>query len=130
MNFVTRAIKPIMLVSGLITCTMVYAAISPETMLQSMFGQSLAEPLAQMLVRNWAILITLVGAMLVYGAFHPQVRTLVLAVASISKCAFIGLVLGYGLNGAGAGMAIWLDAVFVLLFLDYLSADLWKRSDR
>ncbi len=121
MKLTTRTIKPVMLVSGLITCTMFFAVISPDTVLQSMFGQSLGEPLAQMLVRNWAILITLVGAMLIYGAFHPQMRTPILIVASISKVAFIGLVFSYGFTDAGAGTAIWLDVLFVVLFASYLA---------
>ncbi len=126
MNFMTSTIKPVMLISGMVTCTMLYAAISPEMALQSMFGksqfESLAGPLAELLVRNWAILITLVGAMLIYGALRPQVRALVLAVASISKGTFIGLVIGYGLSGAGAGTAIWIDGFFVVLFILFLAA--------
>jgi hypothetical protein len=121
MNIVTRAIKPVMLVSGIITCTMIYAAIAPEAALQSTFGEALSGPLAQLLVRNWAVLITLVGAMLIYGAFRPEVRNLVLLVASVSKIAFIGLVVGYGFSGSGAGIAIWLDAAFVILFATFLS---------
>ncbi len=50
------------------------------------------------------------------GAFRPEVRTLVLLVAIVSKVAFIGLVVAYGFTGSSAGMAIWLDAAFVILF--------------
>lgn len=116
MQFMTRAIKPVMLISGLITGTMIYAAIAPDAALQSMFGDALQGKLAQLLVRNWAILITLVGAMLIYGAFRPAVRNLVLLVAIVSKVAFIGLVVAYGFSGSSAGTAIWLDAAFVILF--------------
>ncbi len=120
MDIVTRAIKPVMLISGLITCPMIYAAIAPEAALQSTFGEALSGPLAQLLVRNWAILITLVGAMLIYGAFQPVVRNLVLLVASASKIAFIALVVAYGFSDTSAGAAIWLDAAFVILFAVFL----------
>ena len=47
-------------------------------------------------MRNWGALITLVGAMLIYGAFNPAMRPLVLTIAGLSKLIFIGLVLAYG----------------------------------
>ena len=91
-----RSIKWIMLVSGVLTCTMVYAAIAPRAMLQSTFGESLEGPLADLVVRNWGALIFIVGAMLIYGAFTPPVRPLVLIVAAASKSIFIALVLSHG----------------------------------
>ncbi len=115
-------IKWIMLVSGAMTCTMVYAAIRPQAMLQSTFGETVDGPLAELVVRNWGVLIFLVGAMLIYGAFNAAARPLVLTVAAVSKVAFIGLVLSNGdryLRGQ-AGMSILVDAVMVLLFVIYL----------
>jgi hypothetical protein len=122
MNPVANSIKPIMLVSGLLTCTMLYAAIAPETALQSTFGASLSGPLAEIVVRNWGILIFLVGAMLIYGAFKPQVRPLVLTIAGLSKLAFVGLVLSYGklYLGNQAGIAIAIDSLWVAIFAWYL----------
>ena len=81
MGFVARHIKWIMLVSGALTCTMVHAAIAPQAALRYTFGETLEGPLAEIVVRNWGVLITLVGAMLMYGAINPQVRTFVLAIA-------------------------------------------------
>ncbi len=51
------SIKWIMIVSGLLTCTMVYAVIAPQAMLQSTFGETLEGPLALLIVRNWGALI-------------------------------------------------------------------------
>jgi hypothetical protein len=48
MSFVTRNIKWVMLVSGALTCTMVYAAIAPEAALSSTFGETLDGPLAEL----------------------------------------------------------------------------------
>ena len=122
MNIVTANIKWIMLVSGVLTCTMVYAAISPQAALRSTFGETLEGPLAEIVVRNWGALITLVGAMLVYGAFKPAVRPLALAVAGASKLVFIALVLSHGSRYLGhqAGIAIAVDLVWVVLFAIYL----------
>ena len=74
MNWILAKIKWVMLVSGLLTITMFYAAIAPQAALQSTFGETLEEPLASLIVRNWGVLIGLVGGMLLYGAFCPPVR--------------------------------------------------------
>ena len=95
MQWIAKALKWIMLVSGVLTCTMLYAAIDPQGALRQTFGTTLEGPLADIVVRNWGVLITLVGALLIYGAYRPASRPLVLTVAIVSKMAFIGLVLAY-----------------------------------
>ncbi len=122
MSIVTVSIKPVMLISGIATSTMLYAAFAPNAAMQSMFGQTLSGPLAELLVRNWAILITLVGLALIYGAFRPEARTTVLSIATLSKLAFIGLVLAYGFASTGAGISIAIDSAFVVAFLVYLAS--------
>ena len=99
MTVIVDKIKWIMLVAGVLTCTMIYAAIAPQAALRGTFGETLQGPLADIVVRNWGVLITLVGAMLIYGAYRPAVRPLVLMVAGLSKLVFIVL-------GAGARLAL------------------------
>jgi hypothetical protein len=122
MNWIVANIKWIMLVAGALTCTMIYAAIAPQAALRSTFGEALEGPLAEIVVRNWGALIALIGAMLLYGAYHPPVRPLVLGVAGTSKIVFIGLVLAHGGRYLGhqAAVAIAIDAVMVILFAIYL----------
>ena len=115
----SRGIKWIMLVSGVLTCTMVYAALAPQAMLRSTFGETLEGPLADLVVRNWGALIFLVGAMLIYGAFNPTVRPLVLVVAAASKVVFIALALSNGLARGQAAVSIPVDVVMVALYLAY-----------
>ena len=67
MNWIVSKMKWVMLVCGVLTCTMLYAAIAPHAALQSTFGDTLQGPLAEIIVRNWGMLITLVGAMLIQG---------------------------------------------------------------
>ena len=122
MGFVTRFIKPIMIISGGLTLTMLYAALAPQAALTSMFGDTLSGPLAEIVVRNWGALIAIGVATLIWGALAPAVRTLVLLTVGISKLVFIGLVLGFGrpyLSGQ-ACIAVGLDAICVLLFALYL----------
>lgn len=115
------AIKWIMLVSGVLTCTMLSAAIAPQKALTSTFGATLDGPVADIVVRSWGALVGLMGAMLIYGAFHPAVRNLALVVAGLSKVVFIGLLLTIGKPFLGrAGLPLGVDLVMVTLFLWYL----------
>lgn len=122
MRAIANGIKWIMLLSGAATCTMVYAAIAPQAALGVMFGETLEGPLAEILVRNWAVLVTLIGVMLIWGAFKSQVRFMALVLAGASKLAFIGLVLAYGRHylSQQAAIAIAIDLVWVVLFAWYL----------
>ena len=128
MSLIVAWMKGIMLVAGVLTCTMVYAVIAPQAALQSTFGDTLHGPLPEIVVRNWGALITLVGAMLLWGAFHPPSRPLVLAVAATSKIVYILLVVAQGTRylSQQANVGIAIDAVMVVLFVAYLVA---TRSD-
>ena len=124
MHWILTKIKWIMVVSGILTSTMVYPAIAPEAALQSTFGETLDGPLANIIVRNWGALIAMVGGMLMYGAFRPAVRGLVLVVAAASKAIFIALVLSEGTRylSQQAGIAVVVDSAMILLFAVYLLA--------
>jgi hypothetical protein len=122
MSFIASNIRWIMLLSGALTCTMAYAAIAPQAALLATFGETLQGPLAEVVVRNWGVLITLIGAMLIYGAFNPPVRSFALVIAAASKLAFAALVLWQGgrFLGHQAGVAIVIDLVWVVIFASYL----------
>lgn len=122
MTWIVANIRWIMILSGVLTSTMFYAAIAPEAALQSTFGETLSGPLARIVVRNWGALIGLVGLMMIYGALNPAVRPLVLIVAGASKAIFVALVLSHGGRylGSQAGVAIAIDAVMIALFAWYL----------
>lgn len=120
-RLIDNHIKWIMLISGLITCSMVFAFIAPQMALEWTFGQSLQGPLAEIVVRSWGAVITLIGAMLIFGAFRPEHRSLVLVVATVSKLIFVGLVLSIGTQFLGkAGVTIVFDGVIAVIFVLYL----------
>lgn len=124
MAAIVANIRWVMILSGVLTFTMVHAAFAPQAALSSMFGETLQGPLADIIVRSWGALIAIVGAMLIYGAFHPPSRPLVLIVAAVSKAIFIGLVLSEGRRYLGhqAVVAVAVDSVMVVLFAWYLLA--------
>lgn len=122
MGFVVSSISWIMLVSGFLTLTMIYAAIAPQAALKATFGETIEGPLAEIIVRNWGALIAIVGGMLIYGVYDPPLRPLILAVAGASKVIFIALVVSQGGRylRRQAGVAVAIDLVMVALFAVYL----------
>ena len=124
MAWITGNIQWIMIVSGVLTFSMVYAAIAPKAALNAVLGEGVEGPAADIVVRNWGALIALVGAMLIYGAFDPPGQPFILVVAGVSKLIFIGLVLGFGSPGARrkAAPALAIDAVMIVLFAWFLLA--------
>jgi hypothetical protein len=130
MRFFLSNFKWVMLLSGLLTCSMFLALVSPQTSLKSNFGEQLEGPVANIIVRNWGALIGLVGIMLIYGAFAVAVRRFVLVIAATSKLIFIILILSLGKEylGFGAGTAVFADAIMIALFIAYLLLSSPKRS--
>ena len=122
MSWIVANIHRLMRVSGVLTLTMVYAAIAPEAALRSTFGESVTGPVADVVVRNWGALIALMGALLIYGARKPAVRPLALTMAGVSKAIFAALVLSHGgrFLGYQAGIAVIIDLMWVLVFGAYL----------
>lgn len=122
MAFVVANIKWIMLVSGLLTCSMITALFAPHDAMLSIFGEHLEGPAAELVVRNWGALIALSGAILVYGAFRPPVRSLALTFAGAGKIVFLALVLAQGdrFLSHQAGFAVAADSLMVVLYAAYL----------
>ena len=127
MGFFVSNFKWVMLISGLLTCTMFLGLISPQASLKSNFGVTLEGSVAEIIVRNWAALIGLMGIMLIYGAFVPTVRRFSLVIAGVSKIIFIILILSLGKQylKSGVGTAVIIDSIMIVLFMIYL---LFSRS--
>ena len=112
MNWLAARIKGITLTAGVLTSSLLYAAIVPQHGLDSNFGDGL----------YWDALLGLVAGILIYGAFHPLSRALVLTVVGLSKVVFIGVLLSHGTRYLHyqAGIALFVDSLFLLVFCGYL----------
>ena len=130
MSFFVSNFKWVMLVAGLLTCTMFLGLLSPQQSLLSNFGETMKGPMGEKIVRNWSALIGLSGIMLIYAAFVEHVRKFVLVIACMSKTIFITLVLTYGQQymGFGAGTAVIADSVMIVLFIAYLLLTIRRGS--
>jgi len=123
MSFFVSNFKWLMLISGLLTCSMFLGLFAPQSSLLSNFGETVTGSAAnEIIVRNWGALIGLMGVMLVYGAYVEPVRKFALVIAALSKAIFITLVLCYGKQymSFGAGTAVIADAIMIALFIAYL----------
>jgi hypothetical protein len=118
---ISKSIKWIMLVSGLLTCTMIYAVISPEASVASTFGESLSGDLANTIVRSWGALITLIGVMLIYGAFNPSNRKFAAAIAGVSKLIYVALLINLGDPYLSkAAVIVGFDSIVAVVLLAYV----------
>jgi len=123
MSLFVSNFKWLMLISGLLTCSMFVGLFAPQSSLQSNFGETLPGGAAtEIVIRNWSALIGLMGIMLIYGAFVEPVRKFALVIAGSSKAIFITLVLCYGKQyfSFGAGTAVIADAIMIVLYIAYL----------
>ena len=122
MNWIVAKIKWILLASGVVTCSALYAAIAPDQALEFLFARSLENSAAQLVVRHWAVLVTLMGALLIHGALDPRHRAPILVLVGLEKLAFLGLMFGFGRRylAENAGIALGLELVMVGFFVAYL----------
>lgn len=121
LNIIFKNIKWIMIIAGLLTCSMIFAVFAPEAALIGMFGEALTEPLAQVVIRSWGFLIFLIGTLLIYGAYNPIHRNLALVITSLSKVVFIALIVIFGPQYIDkTALTITLDSVLVIVFISYL----------
>lgn len=122
MTWIVAKVKWIMLLAGLVSCAALWGAIEPKEASKYLFDKALKGDLADIIVRDWAVLLTLVGVMLIYGAFQPQHRTPILIGACISKLTFLVLMLVYG-EDYFEEKAVWAfvaEIVMVALFVAFM----------
>ena len=123
MNIIVKNIKWIMLVAGVVTCTTAVAVVAPHDALSNMFGTSLTEPLANLLVRSWGLLVAIMGALLIYGAFKEDSRMLCAVTAGASKLGFLLLILLFGTEYIDTlWITVAFDSVVVLALATYVAS--------
>ena len=78
----------ILTITGLATAGALVLVVAPVAMLKLVFGQAPADALGLNITRHWALLIFLVGVLIVYAAYRPEIRVPTLIVAVVEKAAF------------------------------------------
>ena len=114
-------IELILIVTGALTAIALLQSIAPASVLRMIFGKA-PDELGLAVARHWGLLIFLVGALLIYAAFHPSVRGPAMVVAVIEK-AVLGLgVFGTSLRTHPVAAAIAAgDSLIALIYVLYLA---------
>ena len=81
-------IEWILLLTGLATAGALVVFLLPVPMIKILFGQAPSDVLSLAITRHWGLLIFLVGALLIYAAYHPECRFPTLIVAIVEKAVF------------------------------------------
>ncbi len=122
MGVLVDNIQWVLLAAGLLTASMIQATIAPRATVRTYFGDAPHSPQFDLVVRNWGMLITAAGALLIWASFEPGVRLAAIALAIVTKTAFIALMLGSGVMRRQAWVALVVDTIMVALFATYLIA--------
>jgi len=117
-----RYIKPILVVTGIVTAAMIAAFFAPAIVLDQLFVGAPTDAVSLALMRHWGLLVFCFGGLLVYAAYHPEVRKSVLVFTIIEKVALVFGILFLALPlKPGAYVAAATDATCTALYLLYLA---------
>lgn len=121
MSWIHDNIGWILIVSGAGTCTMIGQAIAPRLIARSLFGEDLPNATAVLVARSWGAMIFLSGLMMIYAAWHPELRLPVMLYALLGKLSFVVPVFASVRRPLALAAAAG-DLVIVALFAWYLAA--------
>jgi hypothetical protein len=114
-------IELILLITGLATAGAVVLFVAPVTMMKLLFGQVPSDALSLFIVRHWGLLICVVGALLIYAAYHAEVRVPALFVAIAEKVAFaLGMFISPFRSRPAVLVVALADASMAAVYLLYL----------
>ncbi|NJP10726.1 MAG: hypothetical protein HC866_15645 [Leptolyngbyaceae cyanobacterium RU_5_1] len=106
----------ILVTIGVITASPVIIAFNPNG-IASLYNVTFEDDTVLLLIRHRQVMLGILGAALVYGAFFYHLRMMVIAAAIVSKLAFIGLYTTTPDLTQGIQRVIYFDAVSIILLL-------------
>ncbi|HKI36669.1 MAG TPA: hypothetical protein VKA46_32740 [Gemmataceae bacterium] len=116
-------IELILLVTGLATAAALALCLAPVTMMKLLFGQAPSDALGLLIARHWGLLVSLVGGLLIYAAYHAEVRVPTLIVAIAEKAAFaLGVFISPFRRRPTVLVMALADAGMAAVYLIYLAA--------
>jgi hypothetical protein len=82
-------IEWILLITGLATAGALVVSVAPVPVMKALFGQAPSDAPSIFVARHWGLLVCLVGGLLIYAAYHAEVRVPTLIVAIVEKAALV-----------------------------------------
>jgi hypothetical protein len=115
-------IELILWVTGLATIGALVVFLAPVPVMKAVFGQAPPDALSLLIARHWGLLVSLVGALLIYAAYHAEVRIPVLTVAIVEKVVLVlGLLLSSFRRRAQVLAIVLGDTSMAMVYLFYLA---------
>ena len=115
-------IEAILIVTGALTAVALLQFIVPIPIVRMIYGEAPINGVSLFLARHWGLLIFLIGALLIYAAFHSAVRVPAIVIAVIEKGALGSAVLGTSLRQHPVAAAIAAgDLLIALIYVLYLA---------
>ena len=115
-------IELILIVTGAITAIALLQFIAPASVLRMIYGKAPTDEVGLAVARHWGLLTFLVGALLVYAAFHSSVRGPAMVIAVIEKAGFAVGIFGTSLRAHSAAAAAAAgDSLIALIYVLYLA---------
>jgi len=119
---ISRHIKPILVVTGIITASMIVAFFAPAIVLNQLFAEPPSDAVSLAITRHWGLLVFCFGGLLVWSAYRPEIRKPVLVFTIVEKVALVlGILLLPLPLKSGAYVAASTDATFSIIYLLYLA---------
>jgi hypothetical protein len=117
----TAQIDWILLVTGAATAGALVLFLAPVTMMKILFGQAPSDALSLLIARHWGLLVGLVGVLLIYAAYHAEIRVPTLIIAIVEKAAFaLGMFISPFRRRPTVLVVALADAGMAAVFLAYL----------
>jgi len=114
-------IEFILIVTGALTAIALLQFIAPKQVLRMIFDEAPTDEVGLAVARHWGLLTFLIGALLVYAAFHPSVRDPVMVVAVIEKAALALGIFGTSMRSHPAAVSAAAgDSIIALIYVLYL----------
>jgi hypothetical protein len=115
-------IELILIVTGAVTAIALLQSIAPTPVLRMIYGEAPTDKVGLAVARHWGLLTFLIGALLIYAAFHPSVRGPVMVVGVIEKAALGAGIFGTSLRShPAAASAAAGDSLIALIYVLYLA---------
>jgi hypothetical protein len=114
-------IEWILLITGLATAGAMVVFLAPVSTMRVLFGHAPSDALSILIARHWGLLVCLVGALLVYAAYHAEARVPTLIVAIVEKVAIaLGLLVSPFRNRSAVVVMALADTSMASVYSIYL----------
>lgn len=110
-----------LIATGVLTALTAIGLLFPHVLLGTLFGLETDDGTTLLLGRHWSLLLAVIGGLLMYAAYHPEVRTPVMLAAATEKIGLALLVVMSPLRKRAITMvAVGADLVMALLYVFFL----------